>query len=276
MAAERGKAGEREAGAGAVLERLGARIRARRQALALTIRELAVRSGVSERFLALMEGGTANVSVVRLYAVAEALGTTASELLLEPGAGAGAGTGAAAKGPLVALLGLRGAGKTAIGGRAAARLGLPFIELDARIAERAGMSLEAIFELHGSAYFRRMEREVLEGLIREGTPAIVATGGGLVTDHANFELLQRAAVTVWLRAAPEDHWNRVVAQGDVRPMENRADAMEELRRLLGARRALYELAEYEVDTSSLGLSRSVDRVVKLARDVCSRYSPPSA
>jgi XRE family aerobic/anaerobic benzoate catabolism transcriptional regulator len=180
------------------------------------------------------------------------------------------------RGPLIALLGLRGSGKTSIGEQAAARLGLPFVELDARIAERAGISLAEIFELHGGAYYRRLEREELERLVKAGERGIVATGGGLVTDHAVYARLREAAVTIWLKATAEDHWNRVVAQGDARPMANRADAMKELKGLLRARRALYELADHIVDTSSLGLSRAVDRVVKLAREASSKTKAMSA
>ena len=165
----------------------------------------------------------------------------------------------------MALLGLRGAGKSTVGAAAARRLGLPFIELDERVAERAGVSLGQIFELHGLAYYRRLSREELERILAAGEPAIVATGGGLVADHPTFDLLRRAAVTLWLKAKPQDHWSRVVAQGDARPMADRSGAMNELRALLRARRALYERAEHVVDTSALGLERSVDRVVRLAR-----------
>jgi len=257
-----------------ILQRLAERVRSRRKVLSLTMRELAGQAGVSERFLVLLEGGRANVSVVRLDDIARALGTSAAALIAEgdaPGVGAAeasreGGQASAFAGPLVALLGLRGAGKSTIGAAAAARLGLPFRELDALVAARAGMSIGAIFEIHGGAYYRQLEREEVERLSTEGAAAIVATGGGLVTEHATFDLLRRRAVTIWLRATPEDHWSRVVGQGDARPMEGRADAMNELRALLRARRALYERADFVVDTSALGLVRSVDRVVKIARE----------
>jgi XRE family aerobic/anaerobic benzoate catabolism transcriptional regulator len=251
-----------------ILEHLAGRVRARRKALALTLRELGEQAGVSERFLVLLEGGRANVSVTRLADIARVLRTTAAELLSDgPFAEAGAPARAPREGGrLVALLGLRGAGKTTIGAAAAKRLGVPFVELDERVARRAGMSLAQIFELHGMEYYRRLEREALGELIAAGGREIVATGGGIVADHATYEALRRATVTIWLKAKPQDHWSRVVDQGDARPMANRSGAMNELRALLRARRALYERADHVVDTSALGLDRAIDRVVKIARE----------
>jgi XRE family transcriptional regulator, aerobic/anaerobic benzoate catabolism transcriptional regulator len=251
-----------------IIERLAEKVRARRRALSLTLRELSEHAGVSQRFLVLLEGAQANISVVRLDSLARALGTSASELLAD--SSTASPQPSAPQGKMVALLGLRGAGKTTIGTQAAARLEVPFIELDRRIVDRAGISLGEIFELHGMDYFRRIEREELDRLLSTGTRGMIATSGSVVTDHATFGLLRRAMVTIWLSATPEDHWNRVIAQGDARPMANRADAMRELKALLRARRALYELADHVVDTSALGLDRSVDSVVKIAREACSK------
>ena len=251
-----------------ILERLAARVRARRKERGLTLRELGAAAGVSERFLVLVEGGSANVSVTKLDDIARALGTTAAALIV-PAAGEARRDkepAAATRAPLVALLGLRGAGKTAVGTLAARRLGVPFFELDALVAERAGTSLGEIFAMHGAAYYRRLEREELSRFLAAGASGVLATGGSLVTDHESFELLRRSAVTVWLKARAQDHWARVVAQGDARPMADRSSAMNELRALLRARRALYERAAYVVDTSALGLPRAVDRVVKIARE----------
>ena len=253
-------ADEPEGAGSPLLRALGERVRERRRAAGLTLRDLGVASGVSERFLVLVEGGKANVSVVRLDAIARVLDTSASALLADAPTEA---PRTATKGPLVALLGLRGAGKTTLGSRAAARIGLPFVELDSLVGTRAGMSLTEIFEMHGTAYFRRLEREELERLVTRGDRGIVATSGSLVTDHETFELLCREAVTVWLRARPEDHFQRVIDQGDPRPMASRPAAMEELRAILRARRALYERAAHIIDTSALGLERSIDRLVKI-------------
>lgn len=247
-----------------ILDRLGQEIRRRRLALALTLRELAEQAGVSQRFLISVEKGRANISVVRLSEIAAALGTSAATLLAPERERVAQPSSALRR--TVALLGLRGAGKSTVGSRAAERLGVDHVELDGRVVERAGMTLASIFELHGGDYYRRLEGEVLEDLLETGPPCMVATGGGIVTNHATFERLRRDTVTVWLSATAEDHWNRVVAQGDVRPMANREDAMTELRSILRARRALYERAAHVIDTSALGLDRSVDALVKIARE----------
>jgi len=246
-----------------LLVQLGAAIRRLREARGLTLRELSARSTVSPRFLALLEKGEGNISVPRLTEVAEALGTTASALL-EASERSAEASPVLRETRFVALLGLRGAGKSTLGRRVAVAPGVPFVELDARIVERAGMSLEAIFSVHGADYYRRLELAEVEELAARPRPAIVATGGSLVTHHQAFERLRGVATTVFLRATAEDHWNRVVAQGDARPMANREGAMQELEAILRARRALYELADHTVDTSALGLERSVDAVIRVA------------
>jgi XRE family aerobic/anaerobic benzoate catabolism transcriptional regulator len=244
------------------LQTVARNVRALRRGQALTLRELAGRASVSERFLVSVEAGSANVSVGRLADIAAALGSSLPALV---GDGSAPTARSVAREP-VALLGLRGAGKTAIGQRVAARLGLPFAELDAAIAERAGMTLAELFSLHGVDYYRRLEARELDRVLSEPPHGIIATGGSIVTHHATYERLRRGSVTVFLRASAEDHWNRVVAQGDARPMANRSDAMQELRAMLRARRALYERADHVVDTSALGLERSVDAVVRIVRD----------
>lgn len=240
-----------------LLATLARAVRARRKAQGLTLRELSARSGVSQRFLVQMERGDGNVSVARLADVADALETTAAALLAE-------GEHPAPAKRVVALIGLRGAGKTAIGGRAAKQLGVPFVELDALVEEAAGMRLAALFELHGEPYYRKLERDTLRAFFDRTSGAVLATGGSLVQDPETYALLRRRATTVWLRAKPEDHMRRVVEQGDARPMANRVNAMAELRALLRAREPLYAQADVVVDTSAEPLRAAVADVVKAA------------
>ena len=231
-----------------LLPALGRRARSRRLARGWTLREIAERSGVSPRFLVQLEAGRGNISVRRLADVATALDTTPAALLTDDEAPAPT---------VIALLGLRGAGKTTIGRRLARRRRVEFVELDKRIEQAAELSLSELFSLHGEDYYRRLEREVLEDVLRRDEPMVLATGGGIVTSPDTFALLRRNAITVWLRASPEDHWNRVVRQGDRRPMADHPQAMADLRTLLSAREPLYALAAHTVDTSSA----TVDEII---------------
>jgi XRE family transcriptional regulator, aerobic/anaerobic benzoate catabolism transcriptional regulator len=234
-------------------------VRARRTALGLTLRELGERAHVSERFLVQLEGGSGNISVARLLDVAEALGTSPAALLTDV---------SISKAPIhrtVALVGLRGAGKSEVGSRVAAELAVPFVELDVLVAREAGMSLATMFEMHGEAYFRRAEEAALVRLLDQD-PCVVATSGSIVTNTSTWATLRERSTTVWLRANAEDHWSRVVAQGDGRPMKGRPEAMSELRALLKVRRPLYAQAEHTIDTSSITLLEAVREVARIARD----------
>ncbi len=272
------------------LEALGQNVRTLRRAQGLTLRDLAAKSGVSERFLSDVEGGRGNVSIGRLVAIARALGTDAPGLLAQGGqvdnprleALSGAlsrlGTGELeeverwvrarfgerSQRTVLALLGLRGAGKSTLGTAAAERLGWTFIELDAMVESEAGMSLGELFALHGEAYYRRLELQVLHDVLERNRRAVLATGGGIVQSAEAFHLLDSRTITVWLKARPDEHWDRVVKQGDIRPMRGRQQARAELESLLEAREPLYARAHHTVDTSVLGIEGALERLAQLA------------
>ena len=231
-----------------MLELLGRRLRDARAERGWTIRELAERSGVSVRFLVQLEAGRGNISVRRLAELAGALALSPADLLTEPSRHAPR---------VIALLGLRGAGKTTIGRKLARRLRMRFVELDRRVEQAADLSLTEIFSIYGDGHYRRLERDALAALLGEHRPTVLATGGGIVVSPETYGMLQTAAITVWLRASPEDHWKRVVRQGDRRPMADHPKAMADLRAILAAREPLYASADHTVNTSG----RSVDAVV---------------
>jgi XRE family aerobic/anaerobic benzoate catabolism transcriptional regulator len=199
-----------------------------------------------------VEAGRGNISVRRLAAIAQALDTDLPDLFAAPTTGNPRS--------IVALLGLRGAGKTSVGRRLARRAKVPFLELDTAIAERAGLALGEVFSLYGEEYYRRLEREVLTDLLSAARPSVIAVGGGLVTSSDTFALLRQHAVTVWLRARPVDYWNRVMKQGDQRPMREHPQAREALRDLVAKRDPLYRLADLTVDTAGLTVASTVNRV----------------
>ncbi len=237
------------------LASVGAAVRAQRERKGWSRRELAEHSGVSERFLAQLELGDGNISLRRFAEVAHSLGTTPSALLASADAPADARP--------IALLGVRGAGKSSVGQALAKRLDCAFIELDQRIEEAAGLPLGEVFALHGEAYYRRVEREVLAQLLADRQMFVLATGGSIVNDPTNYALLRSRCQTIWLRARPEDHWNRVVAQGDQRPMRENPHAFAELRALLAAREKLYARADHTVDTAGRRVAGVVTAIAEL-------------
>ena len=284
----------------ALLNSVGAVVRRLRDVQGRTRRELALLAGLSERFLADLESGAGNISIARLDKLAHALGTTAAGLLFQAEQGGAQGQAlrvsertaqygadpvrtlldgltrdelqeaqrwlrarfGASSGPIVALVGLRGAGKSTIGQALAQKLEVPFLEMDALVEQAAGLSLGDIFTLHGEAYHRRLAREVLTRFLAETDAAVLATPGSLVTDREAFRLLQKRCRTVWLQASAEDHWQRVLAQGDARPSAASPHAREELRALLKAREPLYAQAEVTVDTSRLGVAGAVQQILR--------------
>jgi XRE family aerobic/anaerobic benzoate catabolism transcriptional regulator len=219
---------------------------------------LACDSGLSPRFLTDLEAGRANISVVKLSSVARALGTVPARLLEaekrqeEPF-------------QVIALLGLRGAGKSTVGKLLAESLGVEFFELDRLIEDEAGMRLSELFAIHGEDYYRRTELTVLRRFLSEHPKTVLATGGSVVTSPEAFRLLSEGARTVWLKASPEEHWNRVVEQGDLRPMQNRPQAMAELKRRLKEREPLYGQAKITASTSARTVAAVASELVRQLR-----------
>ncbi len=260
-----------------LLSSLGDRVRASRQERGWSQRTLAANAGISPRFLVQLEAGEANVSLQKLAGLAAAFECSLVALL--------AGMGpvrdtvdriasavrdqspqeqdhlvlALERGPKqkIALVGLRGAGKTTVGRAVAREAGCPFVELNRRIEERAGMSLGEIFEYHGVERYRALSLEALEAVLAQPGPCVLEVGGSLVLDQAAYEMLRDHTRVVWLAASPEEHLRRVAAQGDTRPMAGREDALGELQAILERREALYALADERVDTEVEGVAGTV-------------------
>ena len=275
--------------AAAFLGAVGARLRELRTRRGLTRRALAGQSGVSERYIAEMECGRGNGSILLLRALAASLNAPLAALLdgetpthraelerlvsrLTPSQTAAAldllaerfaGAGDSDRSRRTALIGLRGAGKSSLGRLLAERRGVRFVELDREIERDAGMGLAEIFELHGQPGYRRLERAALERVAAVSGPSIIAAGGSIVTDSSTYELLLAKCRTVWLRAAPEEHMQRVIDQGDLRPMQGHGQAMAELRALLAAREALYARADLSLDTSGRSFEASLAELDRL-------------
>ena len=267
------------------LRQLGERVREARARRGMTRKILARDSEVSERYLAQLESGHGNISIVLLRQVAQAMGLPLADLVregpehpvelallvqslarLEPRELAearnllAASFGAAVESERrhrIALIGLRGAGKSTLGTRLAKKLGVPFIELDREIERISGMTLATLFDLYGQGAYRRYERRALESAIESQDRAVIATGGSLVSEPGTFDLLLASCFTVWLTARPEEHMSRVVAQGDFRPMAENEAAMEDLRKILEGRQVLYSKADATVDTAGKSIEASL-------------------
>ncbi|MBL8857766.1 MAG: helix-turn-helix domain-containing protein [Planctomycetes bacterium] len=236
-----------------LLDELGSRLRAARTQAALSVSDLAREAGVSRRYVTEAEAGRANLSVVKLAELAHALGIPLADLCRIQ---------VSKSIERVALIGLRGAGKSTIGPRLAQEFDAPFIELDRRVEEAAGMDLSEIFNVHGEAGFHRFESEALERVLSEGERVVLAAGGSIVTSPQSFRRLLSSCRTVWLRADPADHFQRVIDQGDLRPMRDRPRAMAELEALLAARENDYRRAEIEIETSGRDVDATVAEIVE--------------
>lgn len=278
---------------GIYLQRVGDRVRAMRDTHGLTRKKLSEISGVSERYLADLEAGSGNASLLVLRRVAAALQLNLAELVSEqpphtPDMAAivqqletmsPSEIGSARQllqrirlappqrhAGRIALIGLRGAGKSTIGRAAATAMDLPFVELDREIERATGMELSEIFAGQGKAGYRQHELRCLQALVRQHDRAVIATGGSLVTEPAAYELLLSTCFVVWLKASPQSHMERVMAQGDLRPMADNPAAMDDLRAILTDREALYARAHAMIDTSSNDRQETVDQLLELARN----------
>jgi XRE family aerobic/anaerobic benzoate catabolism transcriptional regulator len=274
------------------LRALGERVREVRAQRGMSRKILARDSGVSERYLAQLESGEGNVSVLLLRQIAQALNLPVTDLLREengqsvelslilqflqrlPPARLGAvrdqllqqfGDSPGQRRQRIALIGLRGAGKSTLGARLAKELGAPFVELDDEIEREAGTSLSEIFLLYGQAGYRRYERRALEKVLERNQRCVIATGGSIVSEPGTYDLLLSTCYTVWLRTEPEEHMARVVAQGDTRPMAGNVEAMDDLRRILAGRAALYRQADSTVDTAGRTVEQSLKDLKRAVR-----------
>jgi XRE family aerobic/anaerobic benzoate catabolism transcriptional regulator len=246
----------------AFLQALGQRVRLLRSRRGMTRRILAAQSGVSERYISAVEAGTGNGSILLLRALAGAL-NVGLRAVLEDDAEPVPPPRPRALGyrDRIALIGLRGAGKSTLGPLLADRLGVPFLELDREIEKEAGLDLGEIMELHGQAGFRRLERGVLDRLIAAHAKAVIAAGGGIVAEAATFARLLEACLTVWVKATPEDHMQRVIDQGDLRPMRDNRRSMADLRAILASREALYARAEIQLETTGRDVATTLQALI---------------
>lgn len=264
------------------LSMLGGRVRATRESLGFSRKQLAEYADVSERYLAQLESGSGNASMLILRRLAAALGVSVARLLTEersaerdvldrlldslPEQKIGQallrvqrefGTDESVRRKRIALIGLRGAGKSTLGAALAKQLRRPFVELDKEIEREAGMGLSEIFLLYGHSGYRGLERRCLERIIDAQNNIVLSAGGGVVSEAETFQLLLANSFTVWLKASPTEHMSRVVAQGDMRPMKGHAQAMDDLKRLLTSREPLYARADVTVSTSGQTVEKSL-------------------
>jgi len=282
------------------LKLLGDRVRQARARRGMTQKQLARDSGISERYLAQIEGGTGNISVLVLRQLAKALNVSVDVLLWEgPEPPVEwthtveflrrlsldklklarqillhqfGGVDPAARHRRISLIGLRGAGKSTLGAALAERLEMPFLELDRVIEQESGLTLNLIFDFRGQAGFRELERKCLEAVLQRYPCFVLATGGSLVSEPGTFERLLSSCFTVWVRASAEEHMQRVIAQGDMRPMANNRDAMSDLKRILAERETLYSKADIEIQTAGREFEESLDLLMQALRDTPVRES----
>jgi len=267
------------------LRQLGERVRVMRSRRGMTRKALASYSDVSERYLAQLEAGDGNCSIGLLRRIAKAMGVPVTELVderaerpvdalllqqlmdrLSPAQLAEArelllsrfgGASAESRRRRIALIGLRGGGKSTLGRLLSVELDVPFIDLDRIVEKNGGMALGELFEMFGQETFRRLERAALEEVLQQHPAFVLSTGGSIVTEPGTFELLLTSCFTVWVRAAPDEHMQRVIDQGDLRPMANNTRAMDDLVSILKSREPLYAKADIVLDTAGKTRERSL-------------------
>jgi XRE family transcriptional regulator, aerobic/anaerobic benzoate catabolism transcriptional regulator len=281
------------------LQQLGQRVRNMRALRGMSRKVLAKVSGISERYIAQLEGGKGNVSIVLLRRVSNAMGAHLEDLIpasdpapewqvirdllrkASPGQIAQAkdvlAGGAAAQRKMsfsgIALIGLRGAGKSTLGKMLAKKIGWSFVELNKEIERENGLSVAEIIALYGQEGFRRMEQTALGQLLARKEPMVLATGGGIVSEPLTFDLILKSFYTIWLKAEPEEHMARVRKQGDLRPMADDRSAMAELRNILLSREPLYARASAVVDTAGLSVDDAATRLIEAVTPVLQEAAP---
>ncbi len=276
-------------GADGFLASVGSRVRAIRNDRGYSRKELSARCGVSQRFIAQLEGGEGNISICRLKGIVDAMDAKLEQVL--PGYGQDdahkfwrlycaaphevkkrvadilnqALKPDDARARRIALLGLRGAGKSALGKDAADRLQLPFVELDSVMEATNGLEIGEIFALYGPQGYRRLESHCLDIVIKRYDKVVLAVAGGIVEEPSTYRTLLSRFTTIWLSASPDEHMSRVIEQGDRRPMADDPSAMEELKRILSEREELYARAAHHIDTSGRSFRETSDELVELLR-----------
>ena len=237
-----------------LLNILGQRIRKQRKKRLLTQSDLAQKSGVSLRFVAQLESGKGNVSVQKLADICLVLDISLSNIFK------GIGTGHA---KILSLVGMKGAGKTTLGQMLSEKLNVHFIELDEEIVRTAEMSLSEVFAFGGEQFYHELESRALDGVLEQPNPCIIATGGSIVLHHENWQRLREYTTTVWLQTSPQNHLQRVMDQGDLRPIEGRINALMELRQILEQRSPFYSQARNTIDTDKNNINKTLEELVIL-------------
>lgn len=284
----------------AFLAFLGKRVREARSRRGMSRKMVAREADVSERHLAQVEAGEGNISILLLQRIATALSTSLVDLFATDSEEApdrrlirqalervpahrleevlskitrDFGQQEGVRCDRIALIGLRGAGKSTLGARLAQERTVPFIELDREIEKDAGMRLDEIFSLYGQSGYRRIENRTLDRVLAANEEAVISVGGGIVSERDTYDRLLSACFTVWLKARPEEHMSRVIEQGDLRAMADNDEAMEDLRRILESREPLYRQADLHFDTSGNSVDRTFAKLLKALETDSSRQAP---